>query len=196
MSTIDLRPAAERMARLVAGIDDAALDAATPCPEYSLRELLAHVGGFAKAFTAAANKDLGPLTSGAPDVKGASLPAGWRGEMAADLSALGEAWQRPAAWDGMTQAGGIELPGAIAGRVALDELVVHGWDIARSTGQPYEVDDPTAGEVAATVRQFRGDNQGAIPGLFGPVIDVGADASAFERLLGLTGRDPNWSPPS
>jgi hypothetical protein len=39
----------------------------------------------------------------------------------------------------MTKAGGLDLPGEMAGVIALDEIVVHGWDVARSSGQPYDV---------------------------------------------------------
>ncbi len=194
MSTIDLRPAAAQMTRLVGGVDDHALDRSTPCPDYTVTGLLGHVGGFAKAFIAAANKDLGPMTSAAPDISNDPLPAGWREEMTRDLVALGESWQSPDAWNGMTQAGGIDLPGPVAGRVALDELVVHAWDLARATSQTYECDDATLREVEATVRQFRNGNDGPIPGLFGPVVAVPADAPTLDRLLGLTGRDPAWSP--
>ena len=156
--------------------------------------LLGHVGGFAKAFTAAASKDLGPMTSQPPGDTGGGLPPGWRDEMTRDLAALGEAWQSADAWTGMTQAGGVDLPGPVAGRVALDELVVHAWDLARSTGQAYECDEATLREVESTVRQFRNGNDGAIPGLFGPVVAVPSDAPALDQLLGLTGRDPAWSP--
>ena len=194
MSTIDLRPAAARMAELVRGVDDDALGAPTPCPDYRVSDLLSHVGGFAKAFTAAANKDLGPLTSQPPAVTGDSLPPAWRDEMVDDLTALGAAWQSPDAWDGMTQAGGMDLPGEIAGRVALDELVVHGWDLARSTGQRFDPDEPTLREVEATVQQFRNGSDGEIPGLFGPVVPVDGEAPVLDRLLGLTGRDPAWKP--
>ncbi len=48
----------------------------------------------------------------------------------------------------MTRVGGIDLSGAVAGSVALGEVVIHGWDIARSTGREYQVDD----EVARAVR--------------------------------------------
>ena len=110
--------------------------------------------------------------------------------MAADLSALADAWDAPDAWEGMTQAGGQELPGAMAGRIALDELVVHGWDIAQATGQRFDCEAVTLGEVEATVQQVRGGNDGDIPGLFGPVVAVADDADALERVLSLTGRDP------
>ena len=52
---VDLAPAAERMAALLAGVDDRLLTAATPCPAYTLGDLVEHVGGLAAAFTAAAS---------------------------------------------------------------------------------------------------------------------------------------------
>jgi uncharacterized protein (TIGR03086 family) len=94
----------------------------------------------------------------------------------------------------MTQAGGQELPGAMAGRIALDELVVHGWDIAQATGQRFDCDVLTLGEVETTVQQVRGGNDGDIPGLFGPVVAVADDSDALDTVLSLTGRDPGWSP--
>ena len=94
----------------------------------------------------------------------------------------------------MTQAGGIELPGEQAGIVALDELVLHGWDVARASGQPYEPDPALLEIVHDFVAQFSGpgmDEQRE--GLFGPEVEVPADAPLLDRVLGLAGRDPGWS---
>jgi hypothetical protein len=44
------------------------------------------------------------------------------------------------------------------------------------------------------VQQVRGGNDGDLPGLFGPVVAIAGDADALERVLSLTGRDPDWSP--
>jgi uncharacterized protein (TIGR03086 family) len=193
MPELDLRPAAARMARILADVPDGALRDPTPCPEFTVAELVSHVDGFARAFAAAARKDLGPLTAAPPGVT-AELPDGWREEAAGHLAELGEAWLAEDAWDGMTQAGSVDLPAAVAARVALDELVVHAWDLATATGQRYIVDADEVAAVEATVQTFRGGNDGAIPGLFGPVVEVPADAPPLDRLLGLTGRDPNWTP--
>jgi uncharacterized protein (TIGR03086 family) len=107
---------------------------------------------------------------------------------------MAEAWKDPEAWTGMTQAGGVDLPGEVAGLVALDELVVHGWDVAKASGQPYEVD---AAEELEAIRQVVGpiaegpaEERG---GLFGPPVAVPDDAPELDRLVGLTGRDPAWS---
>jgi uncharacterized protein (TIGR03086 family) len=69
--------------------------------------------------------------------------------------------------------------------VALDELVVHGWDIARSTGQPFEADDGHLREIEATVTQLRAGNDGEIPGLFGAAVAPPAGATPLERVLAL-----------
>ena len=152
------------------------MNAPTPCPDLPLGALIDHVGGFAKVFAASAKKEVGELTSQPPDPRADNLEPGWRARIATDLSALADAWDAPDAWDGMTQAGGQEVPGAMAGRIALDELVVHGWDIAQATGQPFDCDEPTLAEVESTVQQVRDGNDGDMPGLFGPVVAVAYDA--------------------
>jgi uncharacterized protein (TIGR03086 family) len=82
----------------------------------------------------------------------------------------------------------------VAGLVALDELVVHGWDIARATGQPYDCDPASLEAVHGFVLQFSEPGlEAEREGLFGPVVDVPADAPLLDRVIGLTGRDPAWS---
>ena len=96
----------------------------------------------------------------------------------------------------MTQAGGVDLPGEVAGVVALDELVLHGWDVARASGQPYAVDDPSLQAVHRFVAQFSGPGHDADrAGLFGPEVPVSDDAPLLDRVVGMAGRDPGWTPP-
>lgn len=63
MTAVDLEPATRQMADLVGGVPDQLLDAPTPCPGYSLGDLVDHVGGLTLAFTAAARKTFGDATS-------------------------------------------------------------------------------------------------------------------------------------
>jgi uncharacterized protein (TIGR03086 family) len=123
------------------------------------------------------------------------LGTDWRTRLARELDALAEAWRDPAAWTGATRAGGIDLPGEVAGLVALDEVVVHGWDVARASGQPYAVD----GDLLEVVHGFlaplaQPEQESMRDGIFGPAITVPADAPLLDRVIGLTGRDPAWSP--
>src|SRR6266516_2470680 len=195
MTTVNLEPAARRLVDLVGGVPDELLDAPTPCPGYTLGDLVEHVGGASLAFRGAAVKDLGDATSQGPSGDASRLSDDWRNRIPRDVAALADAWRDPDAWTGMTKAGGVELPGEVAGLVALDELVVHGWDIARATGQPYACDAASLDPVHGFVSQFSGPGQEeARAGLFGPVVDVPEDAPLLDRVIGLTGRDPGWSP--
>ena len=177
------------MARLVEGVPGDALDRPTPCERYSVGDLLDHIGGLAQAFRAAAVKQ--PL-GGGPSGDGARLPPDWRAHIQSDLQALAEAWADPEAWTGQTAAGGVDLPGEVAGVVALDELVIHGWDLAKATGQPPDFHGPELEAVHGMVAQFRAAD---VEGLFGPAVPVPDDAALLDRVVGLAGRDPGWTPP-
>ena len=196
MTVVDLEPAARRMAELVRGVPEDALDRPTPCPEYALGDLLDHVAGLTHAFTAAATKKTADTGSEGPSGDASRLGDDWRTRIPRDLPALAAAWRDPAAWSGTTEAGGVELPGEVAGLVALDELVIHGWDVARATEQHYDCDPPSLVAVHGFVAQFSGPGQeGERAGLFGPVVDVLDDAPLLDRVVGLSGRDPGWSSP-
>jgi uncharacterized protein (TIGR03086 family) len=189
---IDMTAACQRTADALANVTDEQVNAPTPCEKLSLRELVAHVGGLAWAFTAAARKDFGPLTDTAPEF-GGELDADWRTAYPVRLAELAGAFADPAAWDGMTRAGGVDFPGEVAGIVALTEVVIHGWDIARASGQSYQVDPAVSDAVLAHASQIAAE--GPVEGLFGPAVSVGDDASALDRMVALTGRDPAWHAP-
>ena len=184
---LDLQPATTRMAALLGGVTDEQLAVQTPCPEYALGDLVHHVDGLSLAFTAAATKRFGPGGSQPPSVDAARLSPDWRVRIPDQLSGLAAAWRDPEAWEGMTQAGGVDLPAPVAAAVALNELTVHGWDISRASGQPYDCDPASVAACTQFLAQAgpRGD-------AFGPVVDVPANASALDRMIGLSGRDPFW----
>jgi uncharacterized protein (TIGR03086 family) len=87
----------------------------------------------------------------------------------------------------------VPLPGAAAGAVAADELVIHGWDLARATGQEYEP-DLAALQAAYGFLTAAADDPNRGGGLFGPIVPVPADAPLLDRAIGLSGRDPGWKP--
>jgi len=199
MTTIlDLGPAADQVKTLVAGVTDDQLRAQTPCEGTSVAMMLDHFMGLTKAFHDAATKTPPPNGAGQPGPGAAAadnLDPEWRQRLPEQLDALVAAWKHPAAWEGMTEAGGVTMPAEMMGLVAIDELVLHGWDLARGTGQPFTCDP------ASTQACFEFTSQAAAPGeeaaregLFGPVVEVPADAPLFDRALGLSGRDPAWSP--
>jgi uncharacterized protein (TIGR03086 family) len=189
MVMIDPTQACQRTADVLANVTDDQLGAPTPCERLRLRDLVAHVGGLALAFTAAARKEFGPLTD-TPPVEGVPLDEDWRMAYPARLAELAQAWREPAAWTGMTRAGGVDFPGEVGGIVALTEVVIHGWDVAAATGQDYDVDPATLDAVLPHVTAIAA--QGPVEGLFGPAVPVAEDAPALDRAIALSGRDPSW----
>ena len=191
MSTFDLRPAVRATADVVAGVPDEQLAAPTPCPDYTVADLLDHIGGLSMAFTMAARKDV--LEPSGPFVDGSRLEPGWRDRIVAALHELGAAWRTPDAWSGRTMAGPVEMAAEEAALVGLNEVVVHGWDLARATGQCYQPDPDSVAASLSFVTSFEppAEDDG---GLFGPPVAVPPEAPALDLLIGATGRRPDWTP--
>ncbi|HKB29263.1 MAG TPA: TIGR03086 family metal-binding protein [Streptosporangiaceae bacterium] len=189
---LDLEPATRTLAGLVDGIRSDQLTAPTPCRDATVGDLLDHVDGLSMAFTAAATKT--PLDGGSrgPSADASRLGPDWRTRIPRRLASLAGAWCDAAAWTGMTHAGGVDLPGEVAGVVALDEVIVHGWDIAVGSGQSFTCEPRLAQAAYEFVRASVAQNPHGTPGLFGPPVPVPDDAPLFDRLIGLTGRDPAW----
>lgn len=187
---IELEPATRVLAGLVSGVRDDQLGAPTPCADLSVADLLHHVDGLSVAFVAAAGKTDQDSPPPTPDA--AQLGADWRTRIPGHLAALAEAWRDPSAWTGMTRAGGIDLPGEVAGVVALDEVLLHGWDVAVATGQPFTAEPAQLEAAYGFVQHAVQANPEGSDGLFGPPVPVPDGAPLLDRLLGLAGRDPAW----
>ncbi|MGX1771089.1 TIGR03086 family metal-binding protein [Nocardia brasiliensis] len=186
----DFEPAATALDSVINGIADDQLAAATPCADTTVRDLLAHVVDLTEAFRQAATKEavggsVAPVI--APEH---ALPGDWRALISAQLKALVGAWREPGAWDGITEAGGVSEAAPVMAMIALDELVVHGWDLAKATGQPFAA---TATDLATLLDLLSETPAEGTPGLFGPVLPVPTEASALDRVLALTGRSADWS---
>ena len=195
MEPLDLGPATATMRRLVLGTRDDQLTDPTPCADYTVGDLVHHIGGLTLAFTGAAHKQPVPGSENGGTGDASQLEPGWRLVIARDLELLAESWRNPAAYEGTTMAGPIELPGSDAAAVALNEVVVHGWDLAVATGQQYAADPISIQICTGFARAFStpetADQRGAA---FGPVIEVPDQAPDLDRLLGLMGRPAAWRP--
>ncbi|HEY8546779.1 MAG TPA: TIGR03086 family metal-binding protein [Acidimicrobiales bacterium] len=194
---VDFGPVARRLGEVAAAVPDSALGDPTPCEGYTVGDLVEHVGTLAQAFAAAAAKDASGIGDRRPTGDASQLPADWRTAVPAHLDALADAWREPAAWTGFTRVGGVDLPGEMAGVIALDELVLHGWDLARATDQAFEPDPAALEVVHGFLADLATPEMAAIrEGRFGPVVEVAEDRPLLDRVVGLAGRDPDWSPGS
>lgn len=188
---IDMTAACRRTADVLTSLRDEDLTTPTPCAGLNTAELVVHVGGLAQAFAASARKDFGPLTN-TPPFEEPVLDSDWRTAYPAALRVLADAWARPEAWQGMTRVAGMDLPGETAGVIALTEVVIHGWDLARSSGQGYDCDPATVDVVLPHVSAIAAE--GPVEGLFAAAVPIDDAAPVLDRIIALSGRDPYWAP--
>lgn len=180
---IDLTPACRRMTEVLAGIADDQLTGPTPCAEYTVKDLVEHVDQVSQGFVAIARKD-----PDAADTDAGDLGAAWRDDVAGHVPALGEAWDDPAAWQGSASVPGLELSSEQWGKIAFTEMVVHGWDLAKATGQTYDLPEPTLRACLDHVTVFVPN--APIPELWGQTVTLPADAPLLDRVVAVTGRQP------
>jgi uncharacterized protein (TIGR03086 family) len=174
---------------LVSAVRPEQLDDATPCSGYDVRGLLNHILYWTPRLRAALRKDPPPEEGGGAAELGG--PA-WADEFRAQVDGLVNVLAEPAAWTGTARLGGGDLPAAMVGSMVLCEFVVHGWDVARATGQAFTCAPETAAAVHEVLTQIA--PQGRRMGAFGPEVEVAATAPLLDRALGLAGRDPAWPP--
>lgn len=176
--------------RVVRGSGGADLAAPTPCTEFDLRVLVNHFIGTTGALAAVGRGER--LNGDDPYGSKADPSQGdWRDLLSHNVDELSRAWTDPKAWTGQVDMGGSEFPAAMVGEMAMAEIVLHGWDLARATGQQLRVPDGLADELRDSVE--RTGELGRRMGAYGPVIEVGADAGPLDRALAASGRDPEWS---
>lgn len=200
MATTDIRDVDARAVRAsvdaVEGITALDLSRPTPCSEWTLGDLLAHMTVQHKGFTAAS---AGRGADPAVWKVGAPSP-----DPVADYAMAAELVIAAFAEPGVMERGfaipeimpGMEFPAPQAISFHFIDYVVHGWDVARALGQPYELDADlvqTAVPVAEAVPE--GERRLRPGSAFRPGLPAPEDASPMDRILAMLGRDPDWTAP-
>jgi uncharacterized protein (TIGR03086 family) len=188
MNLIELhRRALDATTKIIARVRPEDLPLPTPCAQWDLRTLLVHLvsenRGFAEAArggTTAASWSAGTLE---PDP--ATAFAVSAAEVAEAFAADG-LLVRP-----VTIAEYGALPGEVAVMMHLIDTVAHSWDVARTLGEDWALEDDLVEAALTVALRFSPMPRG--PGqAFGAPVDVPQDAPAPARLLGHLGRDPEW----
>jgi uncharacterized protein (TIGR03086 family) len=162
---------------VVGGISPAQLDRPTPCADFTVRGVLEHMLGGAAQFAAAFRGEQAPTAPTPGDVLGA---------FGAALTSLVEAIRSPGALERDVAAPFGQVPGQTFARFVVLDGLVHGWDLATATGQPYAPADALVADVTAFATE-------ALPPLrdgvtFAEPTDAPPSATPIERLAALTGR--------
>jgi uncharacterized protein (TIGR03086 family) len=165
----------------------------TPCAEWTLRQLLGHMIGQHHGFAAAARGETSDLSVWADRPPGPDLHAAYAAAVADVTAAFAE--------DGMMDRrlwlpeirDGMRFPAEMAIGFHFLDYVVHGWDVARSTGrEPGFGADLVSAALARALQVPGGDTRLAPGAAFRPAIPVQADAPEMDRLLAVLGRSPAW----
>jgi uncharacterized protein (TIGR03086 family) len=186
----EMTDAADAAARTVGNVHAGQFSGPTPCTDWDVRALLNHLILWT-AYSLEARAQGGSVGQELIDrdfAAGPDFAAGYRAQLDRALAA----WADPASWERELSVMGTATPAADVAALNIAEMVLHGWDLAAATGQRYSVSDAataaTARAVEANADLFRQYNGFAEP------VEVPASASALDRLLAASGRDPAWIP--
>lgn len=204
MQTIcDVRPL-HRIAVLasvdvVAAVAPEDLRRSTPCAGWDLADLLAHMTAQHRGFAAAARGRGADLAVWEPAAAADAVAADPAGTYAAAAAEVIEAFAADGVLDAMFTlpefGPGAAFPGALAIGFHFVDYVVHGWDVARTIGAPF---DPPPDVVAAALPLALlvpgGSARTAHGAPFGPVVATTDAVSDLDRTLSYLGRSPAWAP--
>jgi uncharacterized protein (TIGR03086 family) len=186
-----LEPVLDDLARVVAAVTPGQLQAPTPCTDWDVSQLRDHVVGWLATFAAGFADPGGQAPRASLD--GYEPPADPAAEVRAAAHTLTGAVRAGAASRPL-RLGTSAMPGDVALNMILWEYQVHGWDLARATGQDWRPPAAAAqASLAFAPAMLTGDYQGEGKA-FAPRVPVPATAPPLDRLLGLSGRDPGWRP--
>lgn len=157
------------------GIAEDDLTKSTPCTEFTVGQLEAHLLG-----------SLSSLTS----LGGGTLVTASTGDLESRIADA--ARQAVETWmvrglEGTVQAGPQELPATIGASILSLEFLVHAWDFASATGQKVVVSDEVATYVLGLTEQIVTPELRENAGFF-PAIPISTDAPALDRLVAFSGR--------
>jgi uncharacterized protein (TIGR03086 family) len=166
------------------------LNTKTPCTDWDLRALLNHT--ILWTSYSAERRAHGESVAEELMSKDFTADPGFAQDYQAQVRRAVQAWSDPRAWERDLNVMGSSTPAADIAAMLIMEMVLHGWDIARATGQEYRAGDALARALLETVqaqaelfRQYQG---------FAEAKTIPDGASAFDRALSLSGRDPHWTP--
>lgn len=187
MSTETLERAFADARAILANIKPEQLSAPTPCQSWQVRDVINHVIGV--SFFAADAMNMGTATSPSDaDFSSGDMLASYDDGIGQAVAAFGA----PGAQEKVITLPFGTLPGSVFMGIATTDAFVHGWDLARATGQSTDIDPELAAQLLEGARMFvqpafRGED-GEAP--FGPEQPASADASMADQLAAFLGRRP------
>ncbi len=183
--------AADQLVRLIGLITPEDLGRPTPCDEFDVATLTGHLLAVLRRITHVAT---GGAWADVPQVVTGIPAEALAATAASDRDVLVATWSDDAVLDRvLSLPPGVQVPGRVGALRYTQEMVTHAWDLATALGRVDALDAALAEPVADAARRFV-PREGREHMPFGEVVDVAADATAYEQLVGWLGRDPSWRP--
>lgn len=187
------RRAVEVSQTIVDQVDATQVDLPTPCAEWNLGQLLAHMIGQHYGFAAAARGETKDLSVWKPRPVGAE-PAKDYAESVATITAafaeegvLARKLWLPEIRDGQ------QFAAPMAMSFHFVDYVVHAWDVAASIGVPVTFDEDLLQAALRVAEMVPNGPERRDPGAaFRPGKMPPESASTLDRILTLLGRSPDW----
>jgi uncharacterized protein (TIGR03086 family) len=191
MTGFDPRPllgaALDQAGELIAAATPDQAHLPTPCEDYDVNQLISHMQAVVRR--------IGVVLSGQPfwSVPREMETTDWVADWAAGRAATDAVLADDACLTREVSVPWGTVSGASAAASYIGELSVHSWDLATALGTPGALNDALAtAALPAYMAKVPAEPRGPeIP--FGPVVEVGPDATPYERLVAWTGRDPRWA---
>lgn len=172
----------DQLADLLDRAADTSPTAPTPCSEYDFQTLRGHVVGWLTAFTDGYTADDHTCS----DPEAVTVEGSGSDQVRRCAARLADAL--PAALAHPLNIGDSGMPGDMAASMILWEYQVHGWDLAQTAGLSWAPDEEgLAASLVFAPTMLTPDYQGDGK-IFGPAVEVPVDASAMDRLAGMSGR--------
>jgi uncharacterized protein (TIGR03086 family) len=175
--------------RVIDGIDPSQLDDPTPCEQWTVRDVLNHITAGGDMFAIAAAEGKVPDAKLTELMTGDNLGTDFKGAFRAAAARASDAFDEPGVLDKVITLPFGEMPAGAALQIAIFDLTTHAWDLAKATGQSTALDPEVLGTALEIAQGMLADDFRAA-GMFGPQLDVPADAPPQDRLAAFTGRTP------
>ena len=184
-----LRRACDSTGTVLAAVQPADLGWPTPCALWTVRDVVNHVLGSAAFFAELA--EAGEVAD--RDEEDPDFTAGdFNGAFSHHAGRLVAAFNAPGAMDKIMKMPVGDLPGSVCVWIAAGDVFTHGWDLAKATGQPTDLEPELAGALLARIMPLLPDSmrgpEGQAP--FGPRVEVADSAPTADRLAAFQGRHP------
>lgn len=187
------RRAVQATVEVVSQVTAADLDRPTPCPDWVLGELLAHMAAQHYGFAAAAEGGGGDLAVWQVRPLGTDPVTAYTEAAGRVIAAFAEPGVTERKFELPEILPGFGFPGAQAISFHLVDYVVHGWDVARAIGVGYEPGADVVNAALPIAEAVPGGQARLRPGAaFGPGLPVADDAPPLHAILALLGRSPSW----